>query len=130
MMMILIADDDLDFAENCSMMLESHGYDVSVVSDGVEALKKFREKQPELIISDCSMPNMGGLELSEEVKARPAGSQCPVLLMSASLKCRVASGTSYDGFLRKPFLAEDLLLEVRKLIANHVLTACDKKGNA
>lgn len=129
MMMILIADDDLDFAENCSMMLESHGYDVNVVSDGVEALKRIREKQPELIISDCSMPNMGGLQLSEEVKARPADAQCPVLLMSGSLKCRVAPGTSYDGFLRKPFLAEDLLLEVRKLIADHVSATQNKKGN-
>lgn len=117
--MILIADDDLDFAENCSMMLESHGYDVSVVSDGVEALKKIREKQPELIISDCSMPNMGGLQLSEEVKAGPTDGQCPVLLMSGSLKSQVAPGKGYDGFLRKPFLAEDLLKEVRKLIANH-----------
>lgn len=128
--MILIADDDLDFAENCSMMLESHGYDVSVVRDGVEALKKILEKQPELLISDCSMPNMGGLELSEEVKARPDEGQFPVLLMSASLKCQVAPGTSYDGFLRKPFLAEDLLSEVRKLIANHISLIQNKKGNA
>lgn len=130
MMMILIADDDLDFAENCSMMLESHGYDVNVVSDGMEALKKIRESQPELLISDCSMPNMGGLELSAKVKARPGEGQFPVLLMSGSLKCQVAPGMSYDGFLRKPFLAEDLLLEVRKLIANHMSLIQNKKRNA
>jgi CheY-like chemotaxis protein len=112
------------------MMLESHGYEVSVVSDGVAALKKIREKQPELIISDCNMPNMSGLKLSEEVKARPADRQCPVLLMSGSLKCQVAPGENYDGFLRKPFLAEDLLLQVRKLIANHMSMAQNSKGNA
>lgn len=128
--MILIADDDLDFAENCSMMLESHGYDVNVVSDGMEALEKIRENQPELLISDCSMPNMGGLELSAEVKARPSERQFPVLLMSGSLKCQVAPGGSYDGFLRKPFLAEDLLLEVRKLIADQTSFIQNKKGNA
>lgn len=128
--MILIADDDLDFAENCSMMLESHGYDVNVVSDGMEALEKIRENQPELLISDCSMPNMGGLELSAEVKARPNERQFPVLLMSGSLKCQVAPGGSYDGFLRKPFLAEDLLLEVRKLIADQTSFIQNKKGNA
>ena len=116
--MILIADDDTDFAENCSMMLESHGYVVRVVTDGMEAMKEILVSPPELLISDCVMPHMGGLELSEQIKARPAEFRFPVLLMSGSLKCRVAPGTSYDGFLRKPFLAEDLILEVRKLLAN------------
>jgi len=38
--MILISDDDADFAETCSMVLESHGYDVSVALSGTEALEK------------------------------------------------------------------------------------------
>ena len=127
--MILIADDDTDFAENCSMMLESHGYAVHVVADGTEAMKHILAEQPELLISDCIMPNMGGLELSEEIKARPAHCQFPVLLMSGSLKCQVAPGMSYDGFLRKPFLAENLMLEVRKLLAN-CANGVPNKGNA
>jgi CheY-like chemotaxis protein len=114
--MILIADDDADFAENCSMMLESHGYDVSVALSGAEVLARILNRQPDLLISDCCMPDIGGLELSEKIKARPVAVQFPILLMSGSLQCRVASGTSYDGFLRKPFLAENLLNEVSKLL--------------
>jgi two-component system chemotaxis response regulator CheY len=114
--MILIADDDVDFAENCSMMLESHGYDVSVALSGTEALEKIVDNKPELLISDCCMPGIGGVELSKQIKAGPPGGRFPVLLMSGSLKCQVAPGASYDGFLRKPFLAEELLLEVRKLL--------------
>lgn len=120
--MILIADDDSDFAENCSMMLESHGYDVSVVLSGSEALAKISDRQPDLLISDCCMPGMTGLQLSQQLKARSSDKEIPILLMSGSLQCRVAGGTSYDGFLRKPFLAEDLLLEVRKLLPSSVGT--------
>lgn len=116
--MILIADDDSDFAENCSMMLESHGYDVSVVLSGLEAWESIFEREPDLLISDCCMPGMSGIQLSEQLKARSGGHDLPVLLMSGSMRCRVAPGTSYDAFLRKPFLAEDLLLEVRKLLPN------------
>ena len=116
--MILIADDDSDFAENCSMMLELHGYDVSVVADGTQALATISSNEPELLISDCSMPGMTGLELSLELKARPSTRLLPILLMSGSLKGKAAPGTSYDGFLRKPFLAEELLFEVRKLLPN------------
>ena len=114
--MILIADDDSDFAENCSMLLESYGYDTSVVLSGEEALAKISDQQPELLISDCCMADFTGLELSEQMKASPSTTGIPILLMSGSLRCRVAPGKSYDAFLRKPFLAEDLLVEVRKLL--------------
>lgn len=116
--MILIVDDDLDLAENCAMMLESHGYEVSVVLSAAQALARIAEQAPALLISDCCMPGMGGLELSRQLKNRPAGMQFPILLMSGSLRCEVASGSSYDGFLRKPFLAEELSTEVRRLLPN------------
>ena len=114
--MILIADDDSDFAENCSMMLELYGYDVKVVPNGMQALDRISSRQPELLISDCSMPGMSGLELSQQLKASASAKDLPILLMSGSLQCQAAPGKSYDAFLRKPFLAEDLLLEVRKLL--------------
>jgi two-component system chemotaxis response regulator CheY len=126
--MILIADDDVDFAENCSMMLESHGYDVSVALSGSEALASISGQQPDLLISDCCMPDLSGVELSEQIKAGPLSGRFPVLLMSGSLQCRVASGTSYDGFLRKPFLAEDLLIEVRKLLQKSATTKNEYEG--
>ena len=114
--MILIADDDQDLAENCSMMLESHGYDVKVVASGTQALAQISDQPPELLISDCCMPGMSGLELSEQLKARPADAHFPILLMSGTLQSQLGSRRPYDAFLRKPFLAEDLLLEVSKLL--------------
>ena len=121
--MILIADDDSDFAENCSMMLESFGYDVTVVANGPEALAKISTQQPELLISDCCMPGMTGPQLSKQLRARPAEAQFPILLMSGSLQCQVAPGAAFDGFLRKPFLAEDLMIEVRKLLEQKSMSA-------
>lgn len=117
--MILIVDDDSDLAENCSMMLESHGYDVSVVLSAADALACIARQEPDMVISDCCMPGMGGLELSQQLKGRLAEAQLPILLMSGSLQCEVAVGSSYDGFLRKPFMAEELLLEVRKLLQKY-----------
>lgn len=127
--MILIADDDSDFAENCSMMLESHGYDVNVVPNGAQALDRISSRQPELLISDCSMPGMGGLELSKHLRASAAARNLPILLMSGSLQCQVAPGKSYDAFLRKPFLAEDLLLQVRKLLQRSAGASPGDKGH-
>ena len=120
--MILIVDDDPALAENCSMLLESYGYEVSVAFSGMEALSRIKSSQPALLISDCCMPDLTGLELSQQLHAEPGGSQFPILLMSGSLQCQVAPGKSYDGFIKKPFMAETLLLEVRKLLGMKMLS--------
>ena len=115
--MILIADDDAGLAESCSMLLEACGYDVQVVPNGAEALSSIAAREPKLLISDYCMPGMSGLQLCETLKARPSGRAFPILLMSGTLQARVALG-SYDAFLRKPFLAEEFLLKVRRLLKN------------
>lgn len=120
--MILIVDDDSNLAENCSMFLEDHGYEVSVALSGAEALSKIKARQPDLLISDCCMPDLTGLELSQRLNAGPSGSPFPILLMSGSLQCQVAAGKSYDAFIKKPFLAENLLCEVRKLLDGNFIS--------
>jgi CheY-like chemotaxis protein len=114
--MILIVDDDQALAENCSMFLESSGYDVDVALSANEALSKIKSKQPALLISDCCMPDLTGVQLSTQLKTKSGGAPFPILLMSGWRQCQVAPGKSYDAFIRKPFLAENLLIQVQKLM--------------
>lgn len=120
--MILIVDDDSAMAENCSMLLESYGYEVSVAFSATDALSKIKALRPDLLISDCCMPDLTGLELSQRLHAEPDGYRLPILLMSGSLQCQVAPGKSYDAFIRKPFLAEKFLIEVRKLLSMYAIS--------
>lgn len=115
--MILIVDDDSALAENCSMLLESYGYQVRVALSGTEALAKIKALEPKLLVSDCCMPDMSGLELSRQLNAKPGGSSFPILLMSGSRQCEVAPGKTYDAFIKKPFLAENLLIQIQKLVS-------------
>lgn len=119
--MILIVDDDIDMAETCSMLLEAHGFDVNVAGSGAEAISKMSGAIHELVISDCAMPGMTGIELSERLKADPTTALVPILLMSASPRCEIADSANYDSFLKKPFLAEKLLTEVHKLLKPAVM---------
>ena len=115
--MILIVDDDEAMAETCSMFLEAQGFAVSTASCGTEALEMIRAESPELLISDCLMPGMSGTQLSDELRGAASAAHFPILLMSGSLRGDVMGNGNFDGFLRKPFLAENLLFEVRKLLA-------------
>lgn len=118
--MILIVDDDVALADMCSMVLESHGYETGLASDGGEALEKLKLGSYELVITDCAMPGMGGPELTQKMKADPSTAHLPVLMMSASLRRDVADGISCGGFIRKPFLAENFVAMVRDLLAPKV----------
>jgi DNA-binding response OmpR family regulator len=115
-MMILIVDDDSDLAETCSMMLEACGFDVRVALSAKEAMVQISTNLPELLISDCCMPEMTGLELSAQLRSAPLSYRFPILLMSGSLECDVALGKNYDAFIKKPFLAETMLANVRMLL--------------
>lgn len=100
--MILIVDDDVNLAENCSMFRESCGYDVRVAISGSEALSQIEDRPPSLLISDCCMPGLTGLQLGKQLKAKPPHSQFRILLMSGLLQCQVAPGATYDGFIKNP----------------------------
>ena len=116
--MILIVDDNPALAEICAMMLESHGYQATVAISGIDAIAQVEAQHIDMLISDCVMPGMGGLELSCRMKLTPKSCTMPIVLMSGSLQSDVAAGTTYDAFLRKPFLAEHLLAQVERLLPN------------
>lgn len=121
--MILIVDDDPALADNCAELLEVYGYATNVARSGREALEKMRhpDLHVHLLISDCTMPGIDGMELSRQVKRSARTCMTPILLMSGSLQCDIAVGDTYDAFMRKPFLAEALLAEVRRLLPHYVL---------
>lgn len=104
---------------------KSCGYEVEVAFGAKEALERIGSRQPDLLISDCWMPGLTGLQLSEHLKIHATG-RLPVLLMSGSLQCEAAPGDSYDSFIRKPFLAENLLMEVSRLLGASRSSLLDK----
>jgi two-component system chemotaxis response regulator CheY len=116
--MILIVDDDSAVAEICVMMLESYGYQASTARSGADAIAKLAAQDVDLMVADCVMPDMGGLELSRQLRVVQKSTAMPIVLMSGSLQSDVAVGSTYDAFLRKPFLAEHLLAQVQRLLPN------------
>ena len=125
--MILIVEDDLDLAETCAMLLESHGYRVVIAANGSEALREIIRCMPDLIVSDCHMPRMSGPELCAKVRAMEYGTMVPIILISATDEYRRLSHDKYNAFLKKPFRAEQLVLTIRTLL-NPVNTHAGRWG--
>ncbi len=116
---ILIVEDNKTNRLLLRNILERVGFQVREAVDGEQGLKVFFEWLPQLVLMDIRMPHMNGYEATRSIKASPAGEECKVIAVSASVfregKERLfAAGC--DDFLSKPFWESDILA----LLAKHL----------
>ncbi|GAA3914435.1 fused response regulator/phosphatase [Litoribacillus peritrichatus] len=103
---ILIADDNETDRMILHAIVKKQGHAVVTASDGVEAVERFIEEQPELILLDALMPNMDGFEAARRIKELAGEDLVPIIFLTSlkdaeSLaKCLEAGG---DDFLSKPY---------------------------
>ena len=94
-------------------------FSVVAATDGEEGLRLTREHHPDLIVTDVQMPGMNGFELVERLKADPASSTIPIIMLTArgSLEDRVAGREGgADAYISKPFQSSELRAAVRGLL--------------
>lgn len=65
---ILYVEDDIDTQKLIKRILDSSAKEVYIASDGIEGLEMYKEKQPDIVLTDICMPNMNGLDMSKEIK--------------------------------------------------------------
>jgi len=118
---ILVVDDDPSIQEVLRIILEKNGYDVHLAMDGEEAVHRFLEVQPDLVISDISMPKGDGFNVAIIIRSKDRkGKKTPILLISAFYDDRAnqdnAERCGADAFLPKPFTQKELLDVVGELL--------------
>jgi len=113
---ILVVDDDLKICKFLVSFLAREGYEVYSAQDGDEALAKFREVDPHLIILDVMMPGKDGYEVCKAIRET---SQVPIIFLSAKgeIEDRVLGlATGSDDYLTKPFDNAELLLRIEAIL--------------
>jgi CheY-like chemotaxis protein len=106
---ILIVDDDDDIRAALQRVLESAGYPTIQAADGREALTTARRQPPGLVLLDLMMPVMDGWDFLLEWQRDPEMASIPVLVISAPLKGPRGMPSGVNGYLSKPFDADELL---------------------
>ncbi|MDO8775029.1 MAG: response regulator [Burkholderiaceae bacterium] len=116
---ILIIDDEDLNRKLLEALLLSEGYRAICAASGEEALAMIAHQAPDLILLDIMMPGMDGYQVTSTLKANPATSQIPIILVSA-LEDRSARllglAAGAEEFLSKPIDRSELCLRVRNLL--------------
>jgi len=114
---ILVVDDEESVRLIAAQLLGSMGFDVVTAADGVEALDCYRRMPIRAVLTDLTMPRMGGLETFREL--RRLDPACPVVLISGYNEREAIQdflGLGLAAFVQKPFLRADLLRAMRKAL--------------
>jgi len=110
---ILVVDDDPQIRRVMKATLVGHSYEVIEARTGEDALEKFPQEMPNLVLLDMNMPGMGGLDTCRAIRA---GSDIPVIILSVrnTEKDKVAAlDAGADDYVTKPFGIEELLARIR-----------------
>lgn len=119
---ILIIDDATPIRQLVTMTLEGAKYEVCAAVDGIDALSKVVQFNPNMIICDVNMPNMGGIDFVKKIKTDPqfdTYKATPVVMLtteSGEQKKTQGQMAGAKAWMLKPFLPERLLAVVEKVV--------------
>lgn len=117
---ILLVDNEPEILAVFEMALEWRGYRVLASANGAAALQTAGRIMPDLIVTDCNMPGMDGVELCHRLKSYPGLAPIPVIMVSAALPAK-QDRALWNAFFYKPVDLDALECTVGLLLLSRPL---------
>ena len=116
---VMTVDDSRTMRDMVSYTLKEAGYNVLEAEDGQQALSVLNGQRADVVITDLNMPNMDGISLIKELRAKPDYKATPILMLTTEAddtKKGAGREAGATGWIVKPFNPEKLLAVVNKVV--------------
>jgi len=113
---VLLAEDDESFIDALVIGLAREGFDVTVATDGTEALRLFAEVEPDLVLLDVMLPRLSGIDVCRSIRAH---STVPIIMVTAKgteIDTVVGLEVGADDYVTKPYRLRELVARMRAVL--------------
>src|ERR1700716_4737328 len=113
---VMVVDDEDNIVELARIYLTREGYEVEGVGDGSQALARFGQVKPDLVVLDIMLPGADGIEICKEIRKQ---SQVPIIMLTARDEVTdkvVGLEVGADDYLTKPFHPQELVARGKGLL--------------
>src|ERR671937_1869456 len=124
---VLVVDDEDHIVELARLYLSREGFTCEGVTDGADAVGRFGQVKPDLVVLDIMLPNVDGLTICREIRKQ---SQVPIIMLTARDEVTdkvVGLELGADDYLTKPFHPQELVARTKALLRRAKLGAHQPK---
>lgn len=113
---VLVVEDEASFVEALTIGLSREGFHVEVVQDGHEALERFDEIDPDIVLLDVMLPRVSGIDVCRRLRQR---SSVPIVMVTAKgseIDTVVGLEVGADDYVTKPYRIRELVARMRAVL--------------
>lgn len=123
---VLLVDDDKGIVDGLKLYLSESGFDVHVCYRGDEAVTRFSELRPDVVLLDINIPGLDGISVLKQIRVL---SSVPVLMLSArDDQGNISASFEYeaDDYIGKPFSAKEVIMRIRAIMRRGAISKNNK----
>ena len=113
---VLLVEDEEAFVDALTVGLRREGFDVQVARDGAEALDRFDEVKPDLVLLDVMLPTVSGVDVCRELRRRTDVPIIMVTAKAAEIDTVVGLEVGADDYVTKPYRLRELVARMRAVL--------------
>jgi two-component system response regulator RegX3 len=110
---ILVVEDEASFVDALQIGLTREGFHVEIATDGIEALERFAEVDPDLVLLDVMLPRASGIDVCRQIRQT---SKVPIIMVTAKsseIDTVVGLEVGADDYVTKPYRIRELVARIR-----------------
>ncbi len=125
---ILVVEDEPAYVDALEVALEREGFAVAVARDGAEALDRFDDVDPDLVLLDLMLPKISGVDVCRELRVRSTVPIIMVTAKSAEIDTVVGLEVGADDYVTKPYRMRELMARMRSLLRRAEFAAVEAES--